>query len=481
MVKKIDDEKAKELRQKKRSNEYIRFQKIIGDLGEKYHITDARPAHRTQSGMVYFALDPKNYLVAIKKTPLIKLKASNPETKIEFYRRDKKKIDLLYYPEDGKDCKYIANLENYWTTEKDLFIVTEYVEHPFDDVPGMIRNEEIYTNDALNIFINLCRGLEHIHKNLVHRDIKPGNIRYDIIENAAGTKEIRPKIIDFGLACGLDTSMTVMGTPGYSAPERLRDKLGVGVDIYPMGVLLWETLTGSDPFTVKTRMDERYQTDPALRKEFEKIDDDHTLTAANKEELKRKKHIDIFLDEMEPIQDSPYLTEIVKKAMHPLQDERYQSATELKRDLQIAIYKKDMEELLSDFEKLNSLSPSIKKAILFDLDVLKSMNDKKQRFYDTLEKEFNILDTHSPYLLRFFREKIEERLAPLIDASKTYLNRLSINSLELESEKELIENYRQQIENMLLNQKPAVKKNILEMTQRLKAIYHICELNKTEY
>jgi eukaryotic-like serine/threonine-protein kinase len=103
---------------------------------------------------------------------------------------------------------------------------------------------------AIRIAIEVLKALEYIHTNgVVHRDLKPENIMVDENDHI--------KLIDFGIAG--DTSSrrltyanftTTLGTPNYIAPEQVKGKRGDGrTDIYSMGVILYEMLTGKLPFT----------------------------------------------------------------------------------------------------------------------------------------------------------------------------------------------------------------------------------------
>jgi eukaryotic-like serine/threonine-protein kinase len=102
---------------------------------------------------------------------------------------------------------------------------------------------------AVHIAQRICEALEYIHGNgVVHRDLKPENIMVDAAD--------RVKLIDFGIA-GQEGARrltfaklsNVMGTPDYISPEQVRGKRGDGrSDIYALGVMLYEMLTGDTPF-----------------------------------------------------------------------------------------------------------------------------------------------------------------------------------------------------------------------------------------
>jgi eukaryotic-like serine/threonine-protein kinase len=103
---------------------------------------------------------------------------------------------------------------------------------------------------AARITARICEALDYIHSHgVVHRDMKPENIMVD--------SEDRIKLIDFGIA-GNEGSRrltfanlsSVMGTPDYISPEQVKGKRGDGrSDIYAMGIMLYEMLTGKVPFT----------------------------------------------------------------------------------------------------------------------------------------------------------------------------------------------------------------------------------------
>lgn len=133
-------------------------------------------------------------------------------------------------------------------TPKQLYLVTEYAcgGELFDYI---VSHKRLKENKACHLFHQLLSGIEYLHKlNIVHRDLKPENLLLDESENI--------KIVDFGLSNIYrqgEKLKTACGSPCYAAPEMIAGKkyIGLQVDIWSAGVVLFAMLAGYLPFEDK--------------------------------------------------------------------------------------------------------------------------------------------------------------------------------------------------------------------------------------
>ncbi len=135
------------------------------------------------------------------------------------------------------------------------YFVMEYVDGP--PITEYCDRKKLPIRDRLRLFIQVCEGIQHAHqKAIIHRDIKPANI---LVIEVDGNP--RPQIIDFGLAKTVapvvagETLFTqagaFLGTPGYTSPEQTDpavQDIDTRADVYSLGVVLYEMLTGTLPF-----------------------------------------------------------------------------------------------------------------------------------------------------------------------------------------------------------------------------------------
>ena len=131
------------------------------------------------------------------------------------------------------------------------YMVMEYIEG--ESLKQRLANGPLPLGEALSITAAIADALDYAHqRGMVHRDIKPANILF--------TTENVPVLTDFGIArmlsvTGLTASGAMVGTPAYMAPEvGMGDAGSVASDVYSLGVVLFEMLTGRPPFMAETPM-----------------------------------------------------------------------------------------------------------------------------------------------------------------------------------------------------------------------------------
>ena len=121
--------------------------------------------------------------------------------------------------------------------------------------------QKLNTRERLRLFVTVCQAIQHAHqKGMIHRDIKPSNVLIEVHDVTAV-----PKVIDFGVAKAIGQSLTeatfhtgfgeLVGTPAYMSPEQAGESsidVDTRSDIYSLGVLLYEILTGHTPFKPDT-------------------------------------------------------------------------------------------------------------------------------------------------------------------------------------------------------------------------------------
>ncbi len=184
-------------------------------------------------GVVYLAHREEDFTqqVAIKLGRLM----LNPESSVQF-RRERQILADLRHPN-------IARLLDGGTTETGApFLVMEYVQGEAIDVH--CRTRELGLVEVLKLFKKVCSGVAYAHQHLViHRDIKPANIMVE--------KGGEPRLLDFGIAkiVAPDTAVTLTVaqaiTPQYVSPEQVQGKSTTTLtDVYALGLLLYELLTG---------------------------------------------------------------------------------------------------------------------------------------------------------------------------------------------------------------------------------------------
>ncbi|HMX29333.1 MAG TPA: protein kinase, partial [Blastocatellia bacterium] len=206
-------------------------------------------------GEVYLAHDDDlNVEAAIKFLP--EAYAADPEWQARFSREGRLNADLVH--------KNIAALRHKGEADGRPFLVFEYV--PGQSLDDRLNKGPLPVKEALPIFEQLAAALAHAHsRNIIHRDLKPANIKI--------TPEGQVKVLDFGIAKRLKTDLVtvdlkasapdeqqtldfgetrlgeVIGTVAYMSPEQTRGELlSTTTDLWSLGCVMYQTLTGRLPF-----------------------------------------------------------------------------------------------------------------------------------------------------------------------------------------------------------------------------------------
>ncbi len=303
-----------------------------GDTIKNYHLL--RKIGEGGCGIVFLAeqIEPIRRQVALK---IIK-PGMDSKSVIARFEAERQALALLDHPHIAKvfDAGTTGHGTPFYAMEfVDGIKITEFCDQNRLSIP-----------ERLKLFMQVCEATQHAHqKGIIHRDIKPSNVL--VARNEGGV--VSPVVIDFGLAKATShqrlTDKTVftavemfIGTPAYMSPEQASQSTDIDTrsDIYSLGVLLYELLTGRTPFDI------------------------HRLQATGFEEIRR------VIREEEPIRPSAQLTNTPPESLIKLAFCRNLESSALTRmirgDLEWIVMKALEKERHRRYDTANSLALDVK-------------------------------------------------------------------------------------------------------------------------
>ena len=219
------------------------------------------------------------------------------------------------------------------------YFVMEYVEGR--PITEYCDEHRLTIRQRLELLVALCGGVQHAHqRGIIHRDLKPSNV---LVAEVDGKPT--PKIIDFGVAKATSQSLTDktvhtvlggwLGTPAYMAPEQaeITDDIDTRADVYSLGVMLYELLTGLRPFDMETLVSAGFD---EMRRVIREVDPPRPSTRASEASptaaaIAQSRQIEPRVLARVLVGDLDW---IVMRAVEKEKERRYGSATELAADIQ---------------------------------------------------------------------------------------------------------------------------------------------------
>ncbi len=275
------------------------------------------------------------------------LTAGSPKA-VERFKREARAVAQLNHPNIVQVFVFGE------TDQRQMYIAMEYVDG--DDLALHLKSgEPMHQARALKIADQVCSALIEAHSaGIVHRDMKPDNI---MLTNRHGNPDY-VKVLDFGIAkltepgqAQITQAGSVFGTPRYMAPEQTKSEpVDARTDIYAMGVILYEMMSGEHPFTATTALDYMVQ---------------HATVPAPPPSEK-----------VAGLALQPRVEQLVLRCLEKSPDARFASARELQREIRLAL--RDFPEASRGFPTPGMPSPTLPPEVVRPTVTTKHVRPKKQ-------------------------------------------------------------------------------------------------------
>lgn len=282
--------------------------------------------------VVYHArqTEPVNRDVAIK---MLKPNLGRNKTLLDRFRFEQRTQALMSHPNIARV------LDAGETKDGQPFLVMEFVDGM--RITSYCDGHRLSIEERLRLFLSVCFGVQHAHqKAIVHRDLKPSNVLVATIDN-----EPTPKVIDFGVAKAIgeidfanaDVTQAgqLLGSPAYMSPEQIETNRDIDTrsDVYSLGVLLYELLSGKHPADSKdikslgfSDLSELIKTNqPRNLSDFQNVADDEISEICQSRRADEKRLRTVLQND---------LNWIVMKCLEKDRERRYASANGLAADIQ---------------------------------------------------------------------------------------------------------------------------------------------------
>jgi len=277
---------------------------VAATLGNRYVVLGV--IGRGGMSVVYKAKEINTGLIVAVKT--LRTHSLTDEMVVKRFQREAELLSRLNHPR-------IVNLHAYGTSSRGqpYFVMDYLVGENLVDV--LKREDHIEPERFQDIFVQVCAAIEHAHKHgAIHRDIKPGNI---MLTRTKSTKDY-VKVVDFGIAKLAEEAQKltrmgeVWGSPIYMSPEQcMGASIDARSDIYSLGIVMYECLTGRVPFLGRNYADTMGKQISETPPPFSKINP--------------------------TLKISQNLETIVMTALEKDPAARYQSLTQMRKDLESAL------------------------------------------------------------------------------------------------------------------------------------------------